>query len=138
MATTSKGTTLKFTPAGGEEILVGCLTSIGEITADSTEIDVTTLDSPGGYRETMQGWHDSGALEISGYHARGDAGQQALREAYESGKAGDAVIAFTDGCSVSFKAFVKSHSLGAAAVDGAIGFGATLRITGPMTVNKGE
>lgn len=135
MATASKGTTLKFTPAGGEAVLVGRLTSIGEITADSAEIDVTTLDSPEGYREFMQGWRDAGLLEISGFHAKGEPGQEALRAAYESGAAGQTVITFTDGCSVSFSAFVKSHSLGAAAVDGAIGFGATLRITGPLTVS---
>lgn len=133
MATASKGTTLKFTPAGGETVLVGRLTSIGEITSDSAEIDVTTLDSAGGYREFMQGWRDAGSLEISGYHAKGDAGQEALRAAYESGESGQAVIAFSDGCTVSFSAFIKSHSIGAAAVDGAIGFGAVLRISGPIS-----
>ena len=136
MATVSKGTTLKFTPAGGEAILVGRLTSIGEITSDSAEIDVTTLDSPGGYREFMQGWRDAGMLEISGFHAKDDAGQEALRVAYESGAAGQAVVTFSDGCSVCFSAFVKSHSVGAAAVDGAIGFGAVLRITDPLTIAK--
>lgn len=75
MATISKGTVLKFTPAEGVETVVGRLTSIGEITADASEIDVTTLDSPGGYREIMQGWRDAGILEISGYHFKDDAGQ---------------------------------------------------------------
>lgn len=138
MATISKGTVLKFTPAEGVETVVGRLTSIGEITADASEIDVTTLDSPGGYREIMQGWRDAGILEISGYHFKDDAGQAVLRAAYESGAAGQAVIAFSDGCTVGFKAFVKSHSIGAATVDGAIGFGAALRVTGPVTVDKGE
>lgn len=136
MAIASKGTTLRFTPAGGEAALVGRLTSIGEITAEASEIDVTTLDSPEGYREIMPGWKDAGLLELSGFHDKDDAGQNALRAAFESGEAGDFLIAFSDGCAVGFRAFVKSHSMGAAAVDGAIGFGAALRVTGPMTVNK--
>lgn len=49
-----------------------------------------------------------------------------------------ASIAFADGTEVSFSAFVKSHVIGAAEVDGAVGFGATLRITGGVTVSTGD
>lgn len=137
MAINAYGTTLKFTPAGGTECTVGRLTSIGEIAPDSEEIDVTTLDSEDGYRETMQGFKDAGELELTGYHSKDDDGQAALRAAYETGKAGNVVIAFSDGCTVSFKAYVKSHSIGSAEVDGAVGFGAVLRITGPVSVEEG-
>ena len=137
MATNAKGTVLKFTPSGGVQKTVGRLTSIGEISPDSEEIDVTTLDSADGYRETMQGYRDAGELEITGYHDKNDEGQAALRAAYESGAAGSAVITFSDGCTVSFQAYVKSHTIGSAEVDGAIGFGAVLRITGAVEVDEG-
>ena len=133
MAINSSGTIFYFTPAGGQRVAVGRLSSIGELTPDSEEIDVTTLDSAGGYREYVQGYRDAGELAIEGYHTSADAGQAAMRAAYASGGVGVAQISFHDGSSASFSAYVKSYTLGAAKVDGAVGFGAKLRITGPVT-----
>ena len=134
MAVQAQGTVFKFTPADGEQVVVGKLTSVGEIAPDSEEIDVTTLDSDG-YREYIQGFRDSGELELTGFHQKDDAGQSALREAYASGAPGTAQVCFPDGTSASFSAFVKGYSLGAAEVDGAVGFGAMLRITGGVEVS---
>ena len=136
MAVRAYGTTLAFTPAGGSKVTVGKLSSIGALSPDSEAVDVTTLDSAGGYRESMQGLRDAGELEVSGFHNKSDAGQAALRAAYASGAAGTVEISFTDGCVVSFNAFVKSHALGSAEVDGAVGFAAVLRATGPVTVGE--
>lgn len=132
--TRALGTTLSFQPTGGTVAAIGRLSSIGEITPDSEELDVTTLDSTGGYREYMQGFKDSGELEVSGYHDAGDAGQAALRAAYASGASGEVKITFPDGTVVSFNGYVKAHTLGAAEVDGAVGFGANFRISGGVTV----
>ena len=134
MATKAHGTTLKFTPEGGEQVTVGKLTSVGEITPEAEKLDVTTLDSEGGYREYLQGFRDAGELEISGYHNKNDAGQAALRDAFDTGAPGSVEVAFPDGSKVTFSAYVKSHSIGSAEVDGAIGFGAVLRLTGPVTM----
>jgi len=131
MATGAKGTIFKF-----NDVVVGKLTSVGEISPDSEELDITTLDSAGGYREFLQGYRDSGTVELSGFHERGDAGQTELRAAYASGAAGAAKVEFPDGTTVSFSAFVKGYTLGAAEVDGAVGFGAELRITGAVTVEE--
>ena len=137
MATTrSQGTTLKFTPAGGEQLTVGRLTSVGEIAPEAEELDVTTLESTGGYREYMQGFRDSGELELTGYHDGTDAGQRAIRAAFASGASGAFAVEFPDGTTVSFSGFIKSHSIGSAEVDGAIGFGAVIRISGPVTVTE--
>lgn len=135
-ATRSQGTTLKFTPAGAQQVTVGRLTSVGEIQPDSEELDVTTLESTGGYREYIQGFRDSGEVEISGFHDASDAGQKALRAAYSSGAAGAFQVDFPDGSKVEFSGFVKSHTIGSAEVDGAIGFGAILRITGPVVLTE--
>lgn len=135
-ATKSQGTTLKFTPAGGEALTVGRLSSVGEIQPDSEEIDITTLESEGGFREYMQGLRDSGEVELSGYHDADDAGQKALRQAYAGGQPGAFEVAFPDGTKVNFSGFVKSHTIGSAEVDGAIGFGATVRISGAVQVTE--
>lgn len=137
MAVNSYGTIFRFAPEGGQQVVVGSLASIGEITSDSEEIDVTALDSAGGYREYVQGYRDAGVVSIEGFHTSGDAGQAAIRAAYASGKAGNVVIAFPDGAEASFRAYVKSYSIGAAKVDGAVGFSAALRITGGVTFNEG-
>ena len=132
--TKALGTTLSFAPPGGQKTAIGRLSSIGEINPDSEELDVTTLDSAGGYREYLQGFKDSGELEVSGFHDAGDAGQAALRAAFASGAVGAAEIAFPDGTKVGFSGYVKAHTIGAAEVDGAVGFGAVFRISGPVTV----
>ena len=85
MAIRAQGTTLKFTPKDKTQVTVGMLRSVGEIAPDSEEIDVTTLDSTGGYREYVQGLRDAGEVELTGFHGS-DAGQKALREAYASGE----------------------------------------------------
>lgn len=135
-ATKAQGTTLKFTPAEGEPCLVGKLTSVGEIQPESEEMDVTTLESEDGYREYIQGLRDAGEVEISGYHDRGDAGQKALRNAFDSGALCPFEVSFPDGAKVNFTAFVKGYRVGAAEVDGAIGFGATLRISGAVSMTE--
>lgn len=137
MAISAYGTTFKFTPSGGSQTVVGKLKSIGKIAPDSENIDVTTLDSPGGYRQYVQGYRDAGSISIEGFHTKGDAGQSALIEAYESGKLGAAVIEFPDGSKAEFSAFVKGYNLGAAEVDGAVGFGAQLKISGGVNYEGG-
>jgi len=138
MATSAQGTVFKFTPQGGEQVAVGKLTSVGEITPTSEPIDVTTLDSEGGFREYMQGFRDSGEVALSGFYEKGSAGQSALRTAYESGFPGAAEVQFADGTLVRFSALVKSYTLGAAEVNGAVGFGAVLKLTGGVTVTETE
>ena len=137
MAIRAQGTTLKFTPKGKTQVTVGMLRSVGEIAPDSEEIDVTTLDSTGGYREYVQGLRDAGEVELTGFHGS-DAGQKALREAYASGDAGAVEVGFPDGSKAPFNAFGKGYTLGAAEVDGAVGFGAVLRITGGVTIAEAQ
>ena len=122
------GTTISFNAK-----TIGALTSIGEITPDSEELDATTLDSQGGYREFLQGFKDSGELTLSGYYDKTDLGQQALITGYGNGEAKAVAIVFPNPGGASFNAYVKSFTLGAADVDGIVGFGATLRISGVVT-----
>lgn len=123
------GTTITFNAKA-----VGALTSIGEVTPESEELDATTLDSAGGYREYLQGFKDSGEVSLTGYLLKGDVGQVELRTGYGTGDVDPVVITFPDGTIVNFNAYVKSYSMGAADVDGIVGFAATLRISGAVTV----
>ena len=124
------GTTITF---GGAEIKG--LTSIGEVSPEAEELDATTLDSAGGYREFIQGFKDSGELSLTGYFDKSDVGQTAIRTGFGTGTAAATVITFpsTNGVA-TFQAWVKSYSLGAADVDGIVGFAATLRITGAVVL----
>ena len=131
------GTTISYLPAydsGNAVTLIGSLTSIGEITPDSEELDATTLDSANGYREYIQGFKDSGELSLIGYHDAASAGQATMRALYASGASGYFWVTFPDQTVVAFTAYVKSHTAGAADVDGIVGFGCTLRISGLVQV----
>lgn len=115
-------------------LTVGALKSIGAVKPTAGEIDMTTLDSSGGYREFAQGFKDGGEVVLSGIHSTSDTGQEGIRTNFGTGDVDACVITFPDSTTVSFNAWVKSYEIGAAEVDGAVGFGATLRITGAVTV----
>ena len=127
--TKALGTTIKFNSQ-----IIGGLTSIGEVTPESEELDATTLDSSGGYREYIQGFKDSGEVSVTGYFKKTDDGQIELRTGYGTGDVDAVEIAYPDGTKVTFNAYVKNYTMGAADVDGIVGFGATLRISGAVTV----
>ena len=128
--TRALGTTITFNAKN-----IGGLTSIGEVTPDSEELDATTLNSTGGYREYLQGFKDSGECSLTGYLVPGDPGQVALRAGYASGDVDAVLITYPDNTTVGFNAYVKSYTMGAADVDGIVGFAASLRISGGVTVN---
>ena len=127
--TRALGTTITFNAKN-----IGGLTSIGEVTPDSEELDATTLASTGGYREYLQGFKDSGECSLTGYLVPGDPGQVALRAGYASGDVDAVLITYPDNTTVGFNAYVKSYTMGAADVDGIVGFAASLRISGGVTV----
>ncbi len=132
MAQKANGTTLSFTQ-NGASVAVGRLRGIGEIRMDSEAIDVTTLDG-GGDRAYEQGLRDGGEITIEGFHDKTQTGQASLRALYASGSAAPFTVTFPDESTVAFTAFVKSVSMGAAEVDGVVGFSAVLRVTGGVTV----
>ena len=127
------GTTISF-QQNNQTVLIGALRSISEIKADSEAIDVTTLDAAGGFKVYAQGMKDLGEVTLEGFFESGNAGQTALRTLYQAGSSVPFTVTFPDQSAVSFSAFVKSYALGAAQVDGAVGFTAVLRLLGGVTV----
>jgi predicted secreted protein len=127
-ATRALGTKLKK----GEQT-IGGLTSIGgiEITADT--MDVTTLDSDGGYREFIGSFKDGGEVAIEGFFEPDTtSGQVALQDSLDAGTPEDYKITFptTPVAEWSFKGVVTGFKVGDVDVDGTIGFGATIKVSG--------
>ena len=129
----SMGTTLSCTHQN-TSTAIGLLRSIGEIKMDSEAVDVTTLDAENGCKSFIQGYKDPGEVTVEGFYEKNNAGQSKLRALYGSGEAVPFTVTFPDASSVTFTAFVKSIAMGAASVDGAIGFSAVLKLTGGVTV----
>jgi predicted secreted protein len=121
--TISKGTT---------PILIGGLTSIGGIEITSETMDVTTLNSTGGYREFIGTFKDGGEVPLEGYFLAGDTGQAAMQTSMDAGLAEDYTIALptTPAWSWKFKGVVTSFKVGDADLDGAIMFGTTIKVSG--------
>ena len=127
----SVGTTFKM----GESTAttkVGGLTSIGGVEISSDTIDVTTLDSDGGYREYLGGFKDAGDVSLEGYLDDSDAGQEAVYAALESGKVQKCEINFTNGSKWTFDGIVTGFSTSASLED-SVSFSATIKVSGKPT-----
>lgn len=121
----SKGTT---TPVD-----IGGLTSIGGIEISADTIDVTTLESDGGYKEFIGSFKDGGEVPIEGFFNPDESsGQVALQDSLDSGLAEDYKITFptTPKAEWAFKGVVTVFKVGDIDVDGTINFGATIKVSG--------
>lgn len=132
------GTSITYAPAYNsadiDTEVIGSLTSVGEISPDSEELDATCLDSVGGYREFIQGFKDSGELTLTGYLDPDKPGQAQMVTLYGTGALGYFWVTFPDQTTAAFNAYVKSFTVGSAEVDGIVGFGTTLRVSGLVQV----
>ena len=65
---------------------VARLSSIGGLELSADTIDVTTLESDGGYREFIAGFKDAGEVALEGYFVPTTGkGQKELYDLFESG-----------------------------------------------------
>lgn len=126
----------------GTKILIGSnaigdLSSIGSPSITQEELDVTTLDSDGGYREFIAGFKDPGEVAISGYFVPTDAGQAALYAALDSGAVQDFEIVYPAELGVSwlFQGIVTAYNV-TAEIEDAIALEATIRVSGKPTLNQ--
>lgn len=137
MATKAPGTTLSYLTtydSVADVVLIGKLKSIGEQSVEVNMIDVSTLDSTGGYKEYIPGMKDTGVLALEGVHLKTDTGQELCRTLLGTGATGYYWITFPDGLVVVFTAYIVSHGLTGVEVDGAIGFKASLKVTGIIQI----
>ena len=128
-ATRALGTTISI---GTPVILIGGLTEIGGLSLSADTIDVTTLDSSGGYREFIGGFKDGGEVSLSGYldNTVGK-GQAEMYTAFQSGAVKEFVITFPVATKTTwtFSGVVTGFETSAGLED-PISFGASIKVSG--------
>lgn len=135
MAKRALGTKLKI--GKSVPVTVAGLTSIGGLELSADTIDVTTLDSDGGYREFIAGFKDAGEVALEGYLAPEEGkGQIDLYALFESGETEDFVIEFPVGVGAKweFKGIVTGFSTGADLED-PLSFSGTIKVSGKPILN---
>lgn len=130
------GTTLTLIKAGAEptNLVLEALKSIGEITGEKEEIDVTTLDSVDG-KEFLSGAADWGSQDIEAL-IKDESQVIKLRALFDSGMVRDWEIQTPAKLKIAYKAFVKSFTYGEKTTDGIDGYKLTLRLTGKPVFSK--
>lgn len=117
---------------------VARLTSISGLELSADSIDATTLDSVGGYRESIAGFKDAGEVGVEGYFVPTvGKGQKELYDLFESGEAEDFTIQFPDDMAKwEFKGIVVGFSTSADLED-PLAFSATIKVSGKPTLTVG-
>ena len=135
MAKRALGTKLKI--GSVSPVTVAGLTSINGLELSADTIDVTTLDSDGGYREFIGGFKDAGEVSVEGYfEPETGKGQKELYDLFESGATEDFVIEFPNNAKWEFKGVVTGLSTGASLED-PLSFSATIKVSGKPTLTVG-
>lgn len=131
------GTTLTKTASGaeGEDLVISDLTNIGSFGPESEEIDVTTLDSTGGYRENIGSLIDAGEISFEGIEKTAD-NSSSLMTLAESQSVEEWTVEWPDGSTAVFDGWVKSFQSTGAEVDGVKGFTGSIRISGSVTFTE--
>lgn len=131
MATRGLGTILEMGADTAIKKVAG-LTEIGGLELSADTIDVTTLDSDGGYREFIGGFKDGGEVPVGGYFdPTVGQGQKELYDAFESGAVQDFNIKFPPSLKASwkFKGVVTGFKTNTSLED-PVGFEATIKVSG--------
>lgn len=131
------GTSLTLKHSGSEQAdtVMGSLLSIGGVSVEVEERDITTLDSPDGADEFEAGKTTAGELQISGLIKK-TADEQNIAKFYAllwAKETREWVITYPSGATWDFNAFVKSFEMGEANVDGNVEFTSTLKLSGRPT-----
>lgn len=126
----SLGTTL--TKVTVPTLLVADLTKIGAIGIKSDEIDVTTLQSTGGYKEYIAGFKDAGEVSLEGF-IKDETNVEAMLALAEAQTVVDWEIASPSGSTWAFSGFIKSFEESDATVGGVRKFTASVRVSGQPT-----
>ncbi len=137
MSAKTFGVKLKAKKGGSlsNDLLVGHLTNIGEIGAETDEIEVTTHDSPNGYREFEAGLKDAGEVAVAGI-LKDESIMVSMMELQDSAEVLEWEVEYPSGSTWAFSAFVKSMKDGPKEIEGVATFEAALRLSGKPTFTK--
>ncbi len=133
------GSTLTLVKAGAEpeNTVLAHLTSIGDITGEHDEVDVTTLDSPDGAKEYIPGATDFGSIDVKGNVVDG-VQPSVLYALFQSLALRDWLIDTPSGTELALTAYLSKFAFGEKTTDGLDTFTATLRVSGQPTYTPGE
>lgn len=124
------GTKLTLTGEGSEaDLVLANLTSIGELSSEAEEVDVTTLDSPGGNMEFVQGSTDNGTVEVEANNVY-DGQAEIIDSVFAAGTTREWVVTYNGGATLTFNAYISGRAFGEATTDGLDKVNFTLRVTG--------
>ncbi|MGE5589201.1 MAG: hypothetical protein ACM3ZA_01020 [Bacillota bacterium] len=115
---------------------VALLTSIGGISLEADDVEITTYASPDGFKEFMRGLVDAGEVEFEGIFTN-DASQTALFTDLASGAGPDKtknwkiVLPGTPALATwSFAGYLKSFAVDPSSINDKIAFSGTIKVTG--------
>ncbi len=114
---------------------VGSLTSIGGVSVDTEERNVTTLDSPGGAEEFEQGKKTPGDVPFR-IKVKKDADEIAITKILAllaSGSKESWEVQYPSGSKWNFDGYIKAYEAGEATPEGDVEFGATIKVSGLPT-----
>lgn len=133
MSNALSGVGVSFSIGG---VAIAEITSLECPTLEAEPIEVTSLDSAGGYREYINGFKDSGEVKIEGNFYPGDAGQAALKTAFENRTLSEFLITFPTAMAATwdFDGTVIEYSVSAEA-DEAISFECKIKVSGQTNLN---
>ena len=98
-------------------------------------IDVTSLDSTGGYREYIGGFRDGGDVSLNMNYTV--AGYSTMLADFQAAGTTNYQIVFVDGTTIEFAAFVSDLPLGIPP-DDKVTMDVTLKVTGQVTLTTGS
>lgn len=113
--------------------LVGGLRTIALPTVTVEQIDVTSHDSTGNYKEFIGGLWDVSEISLSGLLIKGDVGQSYMRS--HPGEVVQVEIGLPNGMKFEFEALIGQAG-GELPYEGAATFTGTLKPTGVITITE--
>jgi hypothetical protein len=115
---------------------IGILTGIKSPEKTQEAVETTTLDTSNYYKTFIGGLLDGGEVTMTGYYDITDAGQVALNTALEARTVDSYTITFPTsiGATFTFSALVTKVTPGECNMADAVGFEATLKISGKPTL----
>jgi predicted secreted protein len=132
----SQGTTIKKTSGTA----IAFLTKIEGLSIKANTIDVTALDTTGGYKQFINGFKEVDDISLSGFFDYSS--HNAILDDLQAGTKTNYTIQFppapggTTGASWTFDAVVTNFKTGAG-VDAVVSFDATLKCSGQPTLVAG-
>lgn len=130
--TRTMSTTLTKTQSGAEsaDLVLAHLQSIGDQASEAEEIDVTTLDSPGGNKEFIQGSKDAGSVDVVANNVF-DGQAETLQSLFNSGTVEEWTEAYPDAAgTLTYSGYLSKFGFGEATTDGLATVMFTIRLTG--------